>query len=96
MKQRNRWSNEEEDIVIEISGSPESLKAAEAFSGMLPTRTKLLPTGRDPSSRFRADFVDGHTPDHRGEVAKQSFGLEAGAVAQHTPKSILRPRPWTF
>ncbi|BBN09358.1 hypothetical protein Mp_4g19130 [Marchantia polymorpha subsp. ruderalis] len=42
MKQRKWWSNEEEDIVIEISWSPESLQAAEAFSGMLPTRTKIL------------------------------------------------------
>ncbi|BFI33853.1 hypothetical protein MPTK2_4g19060 [Marchantia polymorpha subsp. ruderalis] len=42
MKQRNWCSNEEEDIVIEISWSPESLKAAEAFSGKPSTRRKIL------------------------------------------------------
>ncbi|BBN09356.1 hypothetical protein MPTK1_4g19110 [Marchantia polymorpha subsp. ruderalis] len=42
MKQQKWWSNEEEDIVIEISGSPESLKAGVALSGILSIRRKIL------------------------------------------------------
>ncbi|BBN09351.1 hypothetical protein MPTK1_4g19070 [Marchantia polymorpha subsp. ruderalis] len=42
MKQRNSCSIEEEDIVIEISWSPESLKAADIFSGKPSTRRKIL------------------------------------------------------
>ncbi|BBN09349.1 hypothetical protein MPTK1_4g19050 [Marchantia polymorpha subsp. ruderalis] len=42
MKQRSLNSKEEEDIVIEISWSPESLKLAEAFSENPSTRRKIL------------------------------------------------------